>query len=114
MRTENHSSVCYADQSIIVSISTFKYPLGTIMCIQNWVEALSIIILLFTAIILLFTAIATCRSARAAEKAASETNKSTQASLIASLFDTYSSSEMLDAIQCLYNFKTSHGDNFCG
>ena len=75
------------------------------MCILNWVETLSIIILFFTAIFTLFSALA-------AKGAATETKKATQASLIASLIDAYSTSEMLDAMLCLNDFKTCHGDNF--
>ena len=79
------------------------------MCIVNWLEALLTTVMV---IILLYTAFHTRRSASAAERAATETMKATQASLIASFFDAYSSPEMLDAMLLLRDFKTCHGDEF--
>jgi hypothetical protein len=79
------------------------------MCILNWLEAHSNTVIV---IILFFTVIATWRSARAAKRAATETQKATQASLIANLLDDYSSPEMLDAMLRLDEFKNLHGENF--
>ena len=79
------------------------------MCILNWLDAHSNTVMV---IILFFTAMATWLSARAAKRAATETQKATKASLIASLLDAYSSSEMLVAMLRLNDFKTRHGGNF--
>ncbi len=81
----------------------------TAMCIINWFEAYSGIIMVFISLV---TAIAVWLSARAAMRAATETKKATHASLIANLLDAYSSPEMLDALLKLSDFKTHYGGNY--
>lgn len=79
------------------------------MCIVNWLVAHLETAMVFIALI---TAIAAWLSARAAKRAATETQKATQASLTGNLLDAYSSQEMLDALLQLKSFKDSYGDNF--
>lgn len=79
------------------------------MTTLNWIQSHSELIMV---IILFFTVIATWHSANSAKKAASETRKATQASLIADIMYYYSSSEMLDAMLLLDGFKDQHKENY--
>lgn len=79
------------------------------MATLNWIQSHSELIMI---IIVFFTAIAAFWSASSAKKAASETRKATQASLIADISNYYSSSEMLDAMHLLDGFKSHHRENY--
>jgi hypothetical protein len=65
-----------------------------------------------TAVFTLFVAIYTARAAKASQRSAEETRKTTLAQLVIELKDDYALPDMREAVLELVKFKESHGAEF--